>query len=452
MFRYNAIAVAVSGLSALAACSTVSAPERSAPPERALTVQPVMSIRNSSGVDSEGMYRIGRYFQGQMRYDDAVAAYRKALALDPANVEARNALGVVYSIQGLAAEAEQAFKAAIAMSPGLPHLHSNLGYHYLQSGRNEEARGALHEAIRLSPANARAWSHLAAAERNLAAAVGSVPVASSVSTAVTSTASAAPANSSVAPIAAETTNNALAPTGSAPAVSATFVVTGSVPAAPARMVAAPVAPAAASVAPAASDAAVSAPALAGLAVVVPASPKATPAATIAQAIEVQPTAPAAQLVGISPNVWELRPRVIEVAVPATAVPQPLTTQAGPSAGLEIPAWIRFEISNGNGITGLAQSVGQYLRTVGASKPRLTNQRPFDQRRTEIQYVAGMEDWARELRIALDTPADLVLTPKIDRSAQMRLVLGKDFHEIEAVARMRREIAKPVLLAREATRK
>ena len=424
MFKHNAIALAVSGLSVLTGCSTVSAPERPVLPARAGTVEPVMTVRNSGGVDSDAMYRIGRYYQGQARHEDAAVAYRKALALDSRNVEARNALAVVYAMQGRVLDSEREFKAAIAQSPGVSHLYSNLGYHYLQLGRTDEARAALREAIRLAPTNARALANLALAEGDVAAPVARAP---------------APEVATAAPI--------------APAA------TVAIPVAPAAAIAAPVpsvavttAPVVPAVAPlpaaegapmtlVASSVPSSAPA------VLPAVFEAKPAATIAELIGTRPVAPKAELIGLAPNVWQLRPRAAEVAAPPAPILQIGIVQSEKAIpARSIPAIVRFEISNGNGITGLARRVAGYLQSLGMNSPRLTNLRPFDQRRTQIQYVQGMEDSARDLRTALGTPADLVVTPRIERNAQLRVVLGRDFHEIEAVARMRSVTTKQLALA------
>lgn len=437
MLKRNAIALAISGLSALAGCSTVSAPARPALPERAGKIEPVMTVRDSRGVDSEGMYRIGRYFQGQMRYDDAVAAYRKALALDARNVEARNALGVVYSIQGMSAEAEGEFKAAIAIAPGLSHLQGNLGYHYLQLGRYAEARSALHEAIRLSPANALAWKHVAIVERNLTAA--RAPASASAEPGPAAEMNAAPASTALAAAAPDAAPVEAVSAEAAKSASATTALT----------IESKIAPVGADIAlvPARSSvAAARAPDPEQSATVVQAAIEPAPVAAGAQAIEARDTAPVAQLMNVAPNVWELRPQAVEVAVPAAVAAQAAVTRIEPSAPQGMPSSVRLEIANGNGVTALAKSVGRYLRTLGASQPRLTNQRPFSQGRTEIQYVAGADQWAQALRRMLETPAELVATRRIERNAQLRLVLGKDFHEIEAVARLRLEVAKPVVIA------
>lgn len=482
MFRHNAIALAVSGLSALSACSTVSVPERAAAPERAAlparagTVQPLMVVRNSGGVDSEGMYRIGRVFQGQLRYDDAVVAYRKALALDPANVEARNALAVVYATQGLALDSEREFQAAIAQSPALSHLHSNLGYHYLQLGRTDEAIAALREAVRLDPANSRALNNLAAAGGSVTSTVTlarSAPTQTSAAVVPAEAVAApqAPPTQVTAPVehapAAITSPETPAKVANAPATAPAVVVVPAalpmvVPApdarahanaasvAPPAITAAPTPPVAAVAPPAVHTAANSAapgmvtevmttppaaralPTSAPIAVVVPETNRPV---SIAELVGTAQIAPKAQLVGLAPNVWELRPQSAKAVATVLPVSQSVVVQgdgAFPVYGNRAIA--RLEISNGNGITGLARRVGVYLKILGMSAPRLTNQRPFAQRHTQIQYVPGMEESARELMATLGTPADLVVTPKIDRNAQVRVVLGKDFHEIEAVAR------------------
>ena len=50
--------------------------------------------------DAERFYQMGRYFQGQLRYGEAVNAYRDCLKLAPDHVEARNAMGVSLALLG----------------------------------------------------------------------------------------------------------------------------------------------------------------------------------------------------------------------------------------------------------------------------------------------------------------------------------------------------------------
>src|SRR5262245_39813302 len=51
-------------------------------------------------ITAEAMYRLGRFYQGQARYAEAIGAYREALNRHPSYVEARNGLGVSLAGQG----------------------------------------------------------------------------------------------------------------------------------------------------------------------------------------------------------------------------------------------------------------------------------------------------------------------------------------------------------------
>jgi Flp pilus assembly protein TadD len=256
MLRHKAIAL-VGGLSLLSGCAMLRGPDHSAGTE------PATAVRNA-GAHSEAEYRAGRDFQGQMRYDRAATAYRNVLAEYPDHAEAHNALGVVYSVQGLTRQAEQEFTAAIAAAPWLSHLHNNLGYLYLQLGRTQDAIVELEQARMLDPANLHALNNLALAEQN-----------------------------------------------------------------------------------------------AGRRDAAGAEPKQKSAAA-AEAARPGVTTPTLQMVMVAPNVWELQPR----------------QTAQPSMG------------------GLAARMGSDLRGPEYVRPRLTNQLPYIQARTEIRHVAGSEVAAR----------------------------------------------------------
>src|SRR4051812_10778553 len=97
--------------------------------QRSWKVQPDMSVTHS-GSKAEGLYRMGRYHQDKFKYDEAIAAYRRALEIDTRYIAARNGLGVSYSAQGRYNDAIIEFKAAVALAPQLAYLHNNLGYAY----------------------------------------------------------------------------------------------------------------------------------------------------------------------------------------------------------------------------------------------------------------------------------------------------------------------------------
>ena len=105
----------------------------------------------SMTVTAEGMYRLGRYYEGQARFEQAINAYREAIRRDPLMVEAYTALGTSLAAQQRYDEAIRQFQAAIVLAPNAAHLHNNLGYAYLLSGQTEQAVKALEEAQRLDP-------------------------------------------------------------------------------------------------------------------------------------------------------------------------------------------------------------------------------------------------------------------------------------------------------------
>ena len=110
--------------------------------ESAMRIEPVLSIRNSDST-ARGFYQLGRYYQGQNRLDLAADAYRKALELHAAFVDARSALGTIYAAQGKYDEAIVEFTAALKIVPELAHVYNNLGYTYVlrhDYTRSEERR------------------------------------------------------------------------------------------------------------------------------------------------------------------------------------------------------------------------------------------------------------------------------------------------------------------------
>ncbi|HEX5337087.1 MAG TPA: tetratricopeptide repeat protein, partial [Gallionella sp.] len=126
------------------------------------SIKPVYSARHSTETP-ESFYQLGRYFQGQNRYEQALAAFRKALAIDGAYAEARNGIGVIYATQGRQQEAIEQFRLAVQHAPNAAHIHNNLGYALYLNGAYAEAISALDRAVALNPTNRAAHTNLALA-------------------------------------------------------------------------------------------------------------------------------------------------------------------------------------------------------------------------------------------------------------------------------------------------
>jgi len=87
-------------------------------------------------------------------YDDAAAAFRRALLADPASVRARINLASALSAQGsreLLEEGERLLREALDLEADNATAAFNLGMLLVQSGRPQEAVPALERAVRLSP-------------------------------------------------------------------------------------------------------------------------------------------------------------------------------------------------------------------------------------------------------------------------------------------------------------
>jgi tetratricopeptide (TPR) repeat protein len=323
----------------------------------AWVVQPMTSVRNSTD-KPEAYYQLGRYYQGQNRYDQAILAYRKALAVDNNFVEARNGLGVIYSVQGKYVEAIDALKLAVQQAPRAAHIYNNLGYAYYLQGQNAEAIATLREAARLDPHNQRALNNLGLAY----AKAGNYPEAI-----VALTQSIKKSDVTLNNVAQIDSTQPLA-----------------------------VAPALAQNSPVVTAALQSQ--------VLP-QDKGVPHQVVVPQIESQVKA-----VQVSPNVYELHERV------ALSAPVAEVSNVDP---------VKLEIANGNGVTGMAKKVKQYLRGQGYATERVTNQKPFNVQITQIQYRNGHQLEAKRLQLKLAKQSNLVQNDGMYANVNVRIVLGKN---------------------------
>lgn len=377
MFKRNALALAIGSIALFSGCAT-------SPATTGLTIEPVMSVRG--GVGAEAQYRIGRYYQGQMRLEAAEQAFLKALALDPTYAEAHNALGTVYFELGRIQKAEEQFKLAIDIAPTRAHLHNNLAYLYQEIGRTDEAVSAYSEAFRLDPKNLRILNNLAS-------------------------------------LTCQDKGECMAAVSEKEAASTGEPASGATPRPNLSMNAAMTAPGT---------------------TVTPLAPMtvATPTMALAPTVQLENVAPNVwELRPAAPTVAQT-PVVVETPVVTTMAMQQRSVSSQPvslSAG-------RVELANGNGTRGMAKRVGAYLREAGYAAPRLTNHQTFRQKSTEIQYVAGAEAMARQLGRSLGHPARFVQVAALERQAPVRVVLGKDFNEAVALAKSNKPTASLVAMA------
>jgi hypothetical protein len=98
-----------------------------------------------------------------------------------------------------------------------------------------------------------------------------------------------------------------------------------------------------------------------------------------------------------------------------------------------PAVARLEISNGNGVTGMARALARQIDAPSLRVTRLSNQPGFAVRHTRIEYDAAHVDAARRLAQRVGS----VHLQEVERRApaNLRLVLGRDLAQRGAMLRL-----------------
>ncbi len=96
----------------------------------------------------------------ESRIGEAVAQYREALRIDPANVEAATDLGVILQGQGRTEQAVAQYRAALRLDPDYGAAHEDLGLVLQQLGQGQQAAAEYHAALKASPANEAAHFNL----------------------------------------------------------------------------------------------------------------------------------------------------------------------------------------------------------------------------------------------------------------------------------------------------
>jgi lipoprotein NlpI len=370
--------VAGAALLAIAGCASLDSRA-----VKAWTIEPVLNVAHSAE-SSQAYYTMGRYFDGSQAWDKAIMAYRKAIAADAHNIEAYNALGVALAQAGRFADAETTLRQAVALAPGLAHVRNNLGYVLMLAGKPGEAVTELKAAVRNDAGNALARANLRDA------------LAQSDASQYGTAAEAARSESKSTPTVAASLESS---EGTARTISVPTPITAAeIPTPLAASVNVPVALQTASIAK-------------GDATVATASP---------MTLRVIDT----------PTMPSLVEQVANAATPlATTAVKP---QASPATFAPVAEpGIRLEVSNGNGVAGMAARVGRWLATQGVRTDRLSNQPRFVQQQTVVQYRDGHEQAA--LRIARSLPANAKAesVPRTGLRSDVRVVLGRDWVQTAA---------------------
>ena len=120
-------------------------------------------------------------------------------------------------------------------------------------------------------------------------------------------------------------------------------------------------------------------------------------------------------------------------IPASAPVVQSALQSAVQPPLLRPAVARLEISNGNGVTGMARALARQIDAPGLRVTRLSNQPGFTVRHTRIEYDAAHVDAAR--RLAQRVGSVHLQEVNHRAPANLRLVLGRDLAQRGAMLRL-----------------
>lgn len=116
---------------------------------------------------SGAWYRLGVACKQVGQLNEAIAAYQRAIELDPKDATPHNNLGNVYKVLKQYDDAIAAYQKAIELDPKDAFPHYGLGNIYSNLGRHDEALTAYQHAIELDPKFALPHMGLAAVYRKL---------------------------------------------------------------------------------------------------------------------------------------------------------------------------------------------------------------------------------------------------------------------------------------------
>ncbi len=117
---------------------------------------------------AEAFVNLGRALEKQGKPAEAETACRRAIELKPELVQAHNSLGAVLSNDKRDyAGAVAAFRRAIALDPNDAVPHANLGITLKKMGQTDAAVAEYREAIRIDPRNSKAYINLGAILSNV---------------------------------------------------------------------------------------------------------------------------------------------------------------------------------------------------------------------------------------------------------------------------------------------
>jgi tetratricopeptide (TPR) repeat protein len=97
--------------------------------------------------DERALNLLGGYYFGRQEYEQAIAAYQKAIAINPSFSQPYNQMGYAYRFIGRNDEAEKAFKRYIDLIPDDPNPYDSYAELLMKTGRFDESIKSYEKAL-----------------------------------------------------------------------------------------------------------------------------------------------------------------------------------------------------------------------------------------------------------------------------------------------------------------
>jgi Flp pilus assembly protein TadD len=117
------------------------------------------SVRKVDGA-LEAKYRMARHFQKRRKHKVALIELKEIIQIDPTFVKAYNAIGFSYDCLGDYNKAIRFYKLALKINPNLGYVNNNLGFAYLLNGDYDNAIEAFRKAVALDERDKRFRNNL----------------------------------------------------------------------------------------------------------------------------------------------------------------------------------------------------------------------------------------------------------------------------------------------------
>ena len=345
------------------------------------TVKPIYITHGSDTADS--YYDLGKYYFWQNRLVKAQEAFQHALELKPNSVDALNGLGAVYDRLGQFEDAQRFYRLALGITPEAAYIWANLGYSLLLQGRVVMAVALLEKTVKMDPSNTMAAHHLALANEKVAKLAAISPEIRNGLPVLASATIHLPEES-------VDTYTKLKPSAAQEAKPDKSSIVTIIPHESVKY----------------SNV---------IQAVVPAKNSSADSVL-----------PRQNVMAVHSETCTARLATLS-ALPVANNPSDESYAAPVSTEATVPTFgkIRIEISNGNGVNGMARALRAAMKPDGVNVTRLTNALPFNKPHTVIICANEMQQAAKTLARLLPGSPSITIGSTAYRNVEIRVVLGAD---------------------------